>query len=211
MYEGTVLALIHRQIGQVFQRSAGTGRVHCPGTFPGNGQEHGLPADQLEFQVRGLLFLRYRHHPQVRISPAEPVQLVHHEHFMGPEGDPREPAVELGIGGYQHVDAPFPGKGQPEISQAALGHVVDDVVGFPFFPEHVPAIFQIHLAGTGGGQVMFVPDEQFDPQLLFQLQQLLVQGGLGNEQLLGGFGDAAGFRNFYDVFDLFQIHRAHLT
>lgn len=57
---------------------------------------------------------------------------------------------------------------------------------------------------------MLVPDEQFHPQRLFQLQQLLVQGGLGNEQLLRCPGDAACFRDFHNVFDLFHIHLLHL-
>ena len=210
-YKGAVLALIHFHIRQFFQGSAGPGRVDGPGILPGNGQQQRFFPDQLEFQVRYLLLFRDGDYPQIRIPPAEAVQLVHHEHFMRAQGDAGEFPVELGVGGYQHIDAPFPGKGQPQVSQAALGHVMDDVVGLPFFPEHVLSVFQVHPAGAGGGHVVLVPDKEFDPQLLFQLQQLLVQGGLGDEQLLGGPGNAAGFRNLHNVFDLFQIHCAHLT
>ena len=68
-----------------------------------------------------------------------------------------------------------------------LRNIVDDLVRFFFHIHHLMGSCQIDPARKGGDHAGLPPLKKPGAKLFFQAEKLLVQGGLGEEQLLGCF------------------------
>ena len=114
--------------------------------------------------------------------------------------------VELLVDGGKYIDAVL--MGQPQGNQAAdAGLKITELSQcVPANPEDFRSTVNDQLAGGGDFQMVVVPLKEFDSQLVFQLDQLLVQSGLGDKQFLGSPGNAAAVGDGYDVFQNLDIH-----
>ena len=80
--------------------------------------------------------------------------------------------------------------------------VADDFVGLPFHVHHAAGCGQVNTARKGGNHAVFSALKQRSTQLLFQTQQLLIQGRLGEIQLFSCLGYALFLFDGNNIFNL---------
>ncbi len=103
--------------------------------------------------------------------------------------------MEGGVGGGEHGDAPARGKAHGQVAVPPLRQVVDPLVGVPLDPQYLLGVLYIDLTRlcqvpVGPGAV-----EEGCAQFLLQLKELLVQGRLGDVELVRRPGDVIFFRD----------------
>ena len=169
------------------------------------GQDKFLPPDHL-VDVPGAVALPQRHKADVQTPLGDLVLLAADAHLPGFHGDVRVLLVEGGVDGGEHIDPPAGGEPHGEGALFGGGDIADDAVGLMLDLQYFFCIFHVDLTGLGGVPVGAGAVKQGGSQLPFQAQQLLIQGGLGDVELLRRPGDIVLLRDFDDVFQLFQIH-----
>ena len=91
------------------------------------------------------------------------------------------------IGDPQHADVQ-----RTRLEQGVLLHQLGELLRLTHDP---PGVDQELLPGVAEADRPGVANEQGDAQLLFQIDDLLGEGGLGEVEVFGGGGDAARLRH----------------
>ena len=76
----------------------------------------------------------------------------------------------------------FVGKSQADLTGGLFFQISKLRVGVSFDFQNLDGIFDIDLSGLCRAQKMLVPVKKLQSKLLFQVDELLVQPGLGNKQ-----------------------------
>ena len=167
--------------------------------------DHFLGAD-LHEAVLGALLRRAGDEADVDFTVGDGGHLIHGAHFDRRHNEIREALIEGGIDGRKHGDAPARREPDLQLGLPGVGNVVDAVVGVPANLQGLLCALDIDPAGLRGMPVCAGAVEKLGAQLLLQLEQLLVQGRLGNEEILGCPGNVVFLGDLNDVFKLSEIH-----
>ena len=171
----------------------------------GRDEQELLPQERDAGQPRNLP-LRPGDEAQIQLVPGQHLQLP-------PDADLPRGHCHLGIAliepwvhGHEHLHAPLRGEGKGEGAPPPAGDVVDDAVGLVFQLQHPAGVLHVDPAGLSEGKAAAGAEKEPGAQLMLQLQKLLVQGGLGDEQLGRGLADTALLGDGENIGHLFDVH-----
>ena len=148
--------------------------------------------------------------PRSRASPASSSSCRWTLSFPGHYFHLRIVPVEAGVHVHKHFHPTFRGKGQGQGAPPLVRNIVDDAVCLVLHRQHLLGVVHINPSGLCQGEAAPGAAEQRGAQLVLQLEQLLIQGGLGDEQLGGRSADAPFLGNGDDIEHLLDIHECSL-
>ena len=135
---------------------------------------------------------------------------IRHTHFLRTDAQLIVFIVELRIDLCEHADAAVGRQADLQLRFSRVRDIVDLLIGVLLDQEGLTGTLQIGFPGFGRVPVGTGAHEELCAQLLFQLEQLLVQRRLGDKEILCGFRDVILFRDFNHIFTFPEIHASLL-
>ena len=101
-----------------------------------------------------------------------------------------------GVGGGEHGNASSCCESYRKVAAPPFSQIVDHLIGVFLDLQHLLGVFYIDFSGFGQVPVGAGTVEERGAKFFFQLDQLLVQGRLGNKKLAGCLCDVVFFCDF---------------